>query len=439
MMDRNGQRSLRAHTLAGGSFLVAISLLPWISGGDGRGQSLAAEARGFSRVSEWPVADNASMVAEILAATDDGQVLIYTDSLGKQLGFVDISDPKAPKGAGVLALDGEPTSVSVVGGLALVAVNTRTGFVAPSGHVAVVDTATQKVLARCDVGGQPDSVAASPDGAFLAVAVENERDEDLNEGAIPQLPAGHLAIFDLQTDGMPSNCDGARMVDLTSLAATAGDDPEPEFVTINQNNIVAITLQENNHVALVDLATSQVMGHFSAGTVAVEEIDRTDDGKVSMTESMTGVAREPDGIAWLNDAHVVTANEGDYEGGGRGFTVFDMTGAVVWDSGSETEHAAAELGVYPDSRSENKGTEPETVAVANFDGSDLLFVALERANALMVYEVQNLKPVFLQILKTGVAPEGVLPLSKRKLVAVANEADPGEGLPSTISLFTLIQ
>jgi hypothetical protein len=69
----------------------------------------------------------------------------------------------------------------------------------------------------------------------------------------------------------------------------------------------------------------------------------------------------------------------------------------------------------------------------------MLFVALERANALMVYDAQSPQPVFLQILKTGVAPEGVLPLPKRNLVAIANEADPGEGLPSTISLFTLIQ
>jgi hypothetical protein len=38
---------------------------------------------------------------------------------------------------------------------------------------------------RCDLGGQPDSVAASPDGRYLAVAIENERDEDLDDGVIP--------------------------------------------------------------------------------------------------------------------------------------------------------------------------------------------------------------------------------------------------------------
>ena len=419
--------------------LLPAAMPPATQVADGSGrQSLAAAPQGFSRLSDWPVASNSSKVAEILAATDDGRTLIYTDSPGKQLGFVDVTYPEAPKSAGVLALDGEPTSVGVVGGRALVAVNTSDSYAAPSGHLTVIDPVARQVLARCDVGGQPDSVAASPDGAFLAVAVENERDEDLNGGAIPQLPAGHLAIFDLQPDGMPRNCDRARLVALTGLAAVAGDDPEPEFVDINQSNVVAVTLQENNHVVLVDLPTGQVTGHFSAGTVDLDKVDLTDDGKVAMTESLKGVAREPDAVAWLDDAHLVTANEGDFKGGGRGATLFDTTGAVVWDSGAETEHRAAELGVYPDNRSAKKGTEPETVAVADFDGTKLLFVALERANALMIYDASGRQPVFREILKAGVGPEGILPLPERKLLAVANEASPDDGLPSTITLFAVV-
>ena len=154
-----------------------------------------------------------------------------------------------------------------------------------------------------------------------------------------------------------------------------------------------------------------------------------------MIESASGVPREPDAVAWVDDGRLVTANEGDYEGGGRNVTIFDETGAVLWDSGAETEKLAAEMGTYPDDRSPAKGTEPETVATADFADSRLIFVALERANALVVYDVQGQQAVSRQILATGVGPEGIVPLPERNLLVVANEADPEEGLPSTITLF----
>ncbi|MDH3664803.1 MAG: alkaline phosphatase, partial [Alphaproteobacteria bacterium] len=395
-----------------------------------------AEPKTFAKVGELAVAANdGSEAAEILAASADEQTLIYTDSPAGSLGFVDVSDASSPAATGVLRLDGEPTSVAVNGNYALVAVNTSESFVEPSGHLAVVDVNKRQVEHRCDVGGQPDSVAISPDGAYLAVAIENERDEDLNEGAMPQLPAGHLAVFDLDDQGMPTNCDAVRIVDLTGLADVAGDDPEPEYVSINDDNMVAVTLQENNYVVIADLASGAVVSHFSAGSVDLENVDLTDDGQVSMTESAADVPREPDAIAWLDNDRLATANEGDLVGGGRGFTVFDRSGAVIWDSGSQTEQHAAAAETYPDDRSPAKGTEPETVAFADYDGSGMMFVALERANSVLVYHVNGGDPTYVQLLPTGVGPEGILPLPGRNLVAVANEADPGEGLPSTIDLF----
>ena len=48
---------------------------------------------------------------------DDSSLLkiVYTDSPGENLGFVDITDPSQPKADGILALGGEPTTVRVVG------------------------------------------------------------------------------------------------------------------------------------------------------------------------------------------------------------------------------------------------------------------------------------------------------------------------------------
>jgi len=259
--------------------LLQLGLLSTAAGIGLAASAGAAGARDvhFARIATLPVylnlpADAApatQTVAEILTATPDGMTLAYTYSPGERIGFIDITDPASPAPAGDVALTGEPTSITVMGAHALAAVNTSESYVAPSGHLAVIDVAAHGVVATCDVGGQPDSIAASPDGAYLAVVIENERDEKLNDGVIPQLPAGGLAIFDLDENGAPTNCDTARMVDMTGLAEVAPDDPEPEFVDINTNNIAVVTLQENNHLALVDLATGEVTAHFSAGTVVV--------------------------------------------------------------------------------------------------------------------------------------------------------------------------
>lgn len=35
-------------------------------------------------------------------------------------------------------------------------------------------------------------------------------------------------------------------------------DPEPEFVSINENNVAVVTLQENNALVLIDLEVSDL-------------------------------------------------------------------------------------------------------------------------------------------------------------------------------------
>jgi hypothetical protein len=92
-------------------------------------------------------------------------------------------------------------------------------------------------------------------------------------------PRGHLAIFDLDGDGAPTNCDAARLVDVTGLEAIAPEDPEPEFVDVNDAGIAVVTLQENNHVVLIDVATAEVTAHFPAGAVDLTNIDIEEDGR----------------------------------------------------------------------------------------------------------------------------------------------------------------
>jgi len=418
-----------------GTALVALSAVPAL-----------ADGPYFSRVATFPVYETlpdgvdpaTETAAEIIAATEDGQMLVFTDSPAEALGFVDIADPSKPTSAGRLNLGGEPTSVTVVDGLALAGVNTSESYTNPSGHLAVVDIATKTITATCDVKGQPDSVAASPDKSLLAVAIENERDEELNDGDIPQMPAGHLAIFDLGADGAPTNCDAARIVDVTGLAAIAGDDPEPEFVSINSKNQIALTLQENNHLVIVDGKTGEIVADFPAGTVSLTGIPTEKARLIEGTGSLTNVPREPDAVAWIDDGRFITADEGDYKGGGRGFTIYGADGTIQYTSGALMEHMGMSHGHYPAKRAHKKGTEPEGVAVGTFGGDRLLFVNSERGNFVTVFKDSGAEndPEFVQFMPTGVKPEGLLTIPGRDLFVVAAEEDSAEDkVRATVSIY----
>ncbi len=200
-------------------------------------------AKDFNYISSFSTSDNIEIsgvetAAEIVAASEDGQMLIYSDSPMFAVGMIDISDSSEPKPLGFIQLGGEPTSVSVKNGLAYVGINTSENYVNPTGKLVVIDLETERVVRETDLGGQPDSVAVAPDGSFVAVAIENERNEDINDEQIPQLPGGFLALVDSEGN--------LEKVDLTGLSKIAPNDPEPEFVDINKLGETVVTLQENN-------------------------------------------------------------------------------------------------------------------------------------------------------------------------------------------------
>lgn len=424
-------------TLARAAALAALAGVA-LAGGDEPQQGP------FRRIATFPVFLNTDIdtesVAEIVTASEDGNTLVYTDSENESLGFVDLTNPLAPAPAGNLPLPGEPTSVAVVGGFALASVNTSVDFVDTSGSLEVVDIQTQTIVRSLPLGGQPDAIAVSPDGRFAAVAIENERDEDLGDGAPPQLPAGFLVVVDLVGDD-PADW-GTRAVDLTGVADLFPEDPEPEFVDINRFNIAAVTLQENNHVVLVSLELGVVLASFSAGTVDLEQVDVNENDLVEQTASLTAVPREPDAVTWIGDFALGTADEGDLDGGSRGFTTWTVFGQTLYEPGNELEHAVARIGHYPEDRSENKGNEPEGIEYARFPGGDrYLFVGSERSSVVFVYEVERgflgiSEPRFVQVLPTGVGPEGLVAIPERDLFVVASEVDDrGDKIRSSIMVY----
>lgn len=368
-------------------------------------------------------ASNLKSVSEIVAASEDGQLLAYTDSEQQGLGLVDIGQPDRPKAGGFVKLAGEPTSVVIARGYALVAVDRTENFTQPAGELAVVDLRRRTVVSTCNLQGQPDSLALDAQMRHVVVVLENQRDEKFQKGAMPQLPGGSLNIIPLDK-GMP-DCTRMHPVGLSGLAETAGTDPEPEFVKVNHQGLAVVSLQENNHLALVDVQRRQVVRHFSAGRVTVSGVDTKRDGVINPVDVLKDAAREPDAVTWLDDNRFVTANEGDYKGGSRGFTVFHRDGTVEYDSGALLDHLAIRLGHYPERRSSAKGNEPEGVEAGTFGRDRLFFIASERASLIFVFRDRGAQqaPEFVQALPTGTGPEGMLAIPKRNLLVVASETD----------------
>ncbi len=285
----------------------------------------------FRRIATFPVFTNTDIddetVSEIVAATEDGMTLVYTDSEKELIGFVDISDPYYPEPDGVVELDGEPTSVTVVGDYALACINTSEDFVDTSGVLVVIDIIGRSIVHEIPLGGQPDAIAASPDGRYAGIIIENERDEDdgPNDGAPPQLPSGFVVIVDLVGD--PETWT-TREVSLVDVADKFPSDAEPEYIDINHRNIAAISLQENNHIALINLRTGKAVKDFSAGTVDLKYVDTEENELIELNSSLYDVPREPDALTWIGNDRIATADEGDLDGGSRGFTIYNRYGNI---------------------------------------------------------------------------------------------------------------
>lgn len=140
-----------------------------------------------------------------------------------------------------------------------------------------------------------------------------------------------------------------------------------------------------------------------------------------------------------------TDGDGDYDElysfGTRSFTIRNgHSNQVIYESGNALEKYLLQQKphLYDDGRSDDKGAEPEAVTVGKIGPRTLAFVGLERADAVVVVDVtQPNAPVYLQVLETGDAPEGLLfipahesPIRKSLLVSSCE----GDG---TVQVFTL--
>jgi len=117
--------------------------------------------------------------------------------------------------------------------------------------------------------------------------------------------------------------------------------------------------------------------------------------------------------------------------GGRSFSIRDANGNLVFDSGNQLELAVHAAGLYVDTRSDDKGVEPEGVALFTLNGRTLAFIGLERTtrSVVAVYDITDpVNATFLQLITSAdsnvLRPEGLTAFESdgRYFLAVAHES-----------------
>lgn len=402
-------------------------------------QSIAgAQAQTLISLNQYAVG---GAVAEIISASPDGNLVAFTNAGDKQIGFIDIQNPQAPQPLGSLDMSslGEPTSVVITpnGQLAIAAILAAD---ANPGVLVFINPSTRELVGQLQLPGiGPDSVAITPDGSKVIVAIEDEEDVE----NLPGQRTGSVAIVTIDYANPSQSAITSVAFDLSTIpGVNYANDVQPEFVAISPDGqTAAVTLQENNAIALIDIASGQVSKLFSAGIVSHNQADLISDGVVQLNQPFVG-RREPDAITFSPDGrYLITANEGDTDlesfgdnvwSGGRGWTIFDLEGNVVYEGGPSLEIAAAQAGRYPDDRSEKRGIEVEGATVATVNGKPLAFVASERGSFVAAYDISDIRnPQLLSLMETGDSPEGIIAIPARNLLLTADE---GEGAINFFSL-----
>jgi len=487
-----------------------------IDGANGAGQVITLQRVGRTASQGFAVS-----AAEIVAFDATDQQIFTVNAQSGALDVFSAADVTAPTllqsidlramlvadgKTGDVSLVGAANSVSVSGDLVAVAVEA-----APKtdpGWVVFIDAATLAYVDAVPVGALPDMLTFTPDGSLVVIACEGEPDDYTvdPEGSVDII---RVADFTLQSAGFTDfNVGGTRAAELPAAVrifgqlvdaaglplrdSTVAEDLEPEYLAISDDSTTAyVTLQENNAVAVVDLANATVSKIIALGFKDYRrpgnELDASDkDGRINIVNRPVFGMYQPDAIAVYNVNgidYLVTANEGDsradwgiaqtggavdlagdplnvnmeefrikdltldptafpdaatlqldselgrlrvtsrlgdtdgdgdfdelYAYGARSFAIWNaQTGALVYDSGSFIELLTAQKYGLDfnnnndenggESRSDDKGPEPEGVTLGAINGHSYAFICLERMGGVLVFDISNPNaPVYVQYL-----------------------------------------
>lgn len=340
--------------------------------------------------------------AEIVAHDPVTKRLFVVNGAQGTLDVLDFSKADQPA---LIQTINSTTLWAEAGGINSVAVNN--GFVALAvqasvktnpGKVIVLRASDLSVAGSAEVGALPDMLTFTPDGKTILVANEGEPNSYGQAESVD--PVGSIGVIDvsgLSATGAPimlpvriagfesfnSQKDAllAAGVRIFGPGARVDQDLEPEYITVSADGKTAyVTLQENNALAVVDIAKARVTAIKPLGmkdhSLAGQGMDVSNEDGGTNTNSGTPTIRiapvpvkglyMPDAIASYTvdgKTYLVTANEGDareYTGipGGRedprvreycGVNGFDSSvfGAAAATLGNDSNLGRLRITMFP--------------------------------------------------------------------------------------------
>jgi len=387
---------------------------------------------------------------------------------------------------------GSINSIAINNGVAAFAIESSTKT--NPGIVQLYNTTTRALTTGTNtitVGALPDMLTFTADGSKLLVANEGTPS---TYGArigstIPRVfgaaavdPAGSVSVIDMNTRTVAATAGLNGVAQSGSYIRTnTGMDFEPEYIAVNAAGTKAyVTLQEANAIGVLNLNTNQFDQVIGLGvkdfSLPGNTIDPSNNGTVNFVSANVKGFYMPDGIAAYQangQDYLVMANEGDFReddgdrsaassvgatgdltnlrvtntdssvgnlfaAGARSFSIRDANGNIVFDSGDFLDKKAAELGIYDDARSRDKGVEPEGVELFTINGRTIAAIGLERTlkSAVALYDVTDpTQASFIDMIVTDgdLAPEGIEAFTFNGLtyLSVTNETS------NTTSLYNL--
>ena len=339
--------------------LVAAAAVAACGGGDDDAEPSPISLR-LEKIGGYSSGIFLQSAAEIPAFDAASKRAFVVNAQSGKLNVLDLSDPKNPKkvgeinGTSVLA-NGEVNSVASQGGLVAIAIQAQPKT--DTGRVAIYQAADLKLLGSVPVGALPDMLVFTPDGKTVLVANEAEPSDDYQSD-----PEGSISIVDVSTPASPTvrtadfKAFNTRAAELLAKGvrlfgpsadgkgkATVAQDLEPEYIAVSPDGKTAwVTLQENNALAVVDIAKATVtdivaLGYKDHG-LAANALDFADsDGKspvinITTAPNVLGMY-QPDAIAAYKAAdgqtYLVSANEGDARAWGENTKAYFGTAAIA--------------------------------------------------------------------------------------------------------------
>lgn len=287
--------------------------------------------------------------AEITAYDSASKRLFVVNGANGTVDVLDLANPAAPKLIGtinVASIGKAVNSVAVHDGLVALAIEAATKT--DPGTVAFYNATDLKLINSVKVGALPDMLVFTPDGSKLLVANEGEPSGYGIAGTAD--PEGSVSVVTVNRGGAPSvatadfrsfNGQEAALrtqgIRIFGPNASAAQDFEPEYITVSDDGATAYaTLQENNAIAIIDVATAKVTSvkplGFKDHNVAGFGMDASDEDGGTNTNSGTAAIKigpQPVKGMYLPDAiasysvdgvrYLITANEGDARADWPGF------------------------------------------------------------------------------------------------------------------------